>query len=77
LAEARLARQEQKLQKLAEKQLLADTKLARQRQGRSPQKSVRFEADVQPYSSQEDPGVPEPGPSRSRAQRRLPQRYRN
>jgi hypothetical protein len=77
LAEARLQREEARLQKQAERQLLSDSKPVRKQEKGPRQKSVRFEPDVVTKSVVPSPTVQEPGPSSSRPQRRLPQRYRN
>ena len=77
LVEARQAKEESRLRKQAEKQLLFKIKLARKPKRRSPTKSMRFKPYERPISTAQSSDIPSIAPSSSRPQRRLPQRYRN
>jgi hypothetical protein len=77
LEEAKQAKESARLQKQVEKQLLSERKLARNPQRKPPTKSVRFETYTRSVSIARRVEVPSLCPSRSRSQRRLPQRYRN
>jgi hypothetical protein len=75
LAQTRQAKEDMRLQKQAEKQLLSESKLTRTPQRRSPTKSARFKPYARPVSTAQIVEAASPGPSRSRPQRRLPERY--
>lgn len=77
LEEGKRAREEAKIQKQSKKQLQIDRRFARQQEARYQRKSIRSLTAAAPISVNQRPAVQEPGPSRSRPQRRLPQRYRN
>lgn len=77
LEENRQAKEAIRLQKQATKQLLSESELARIPQRRPPIKSARFKPYARPVLIAERVEAPRPGPSSSRSQRRLPQRYRD
>jgi len=68
-------REEERQQRQAEKQLLADRKLAKKRKTRLRAKTVRSQANVDAVVEAQVECDPELAPSRSGRQRRLPQRY--
>jgi hypothetical protein len=75
-AKMRLKREEEKRRKQAEKQLQTESKLAKQQPNHSQSKSVRFESIMIADTDGQDDSIPTPVSTRSRAKRRLPQRYR-
>jgi hypothetical protein len=77
LAEVKAAREEAKLQKQAEQQLLKDAKATKTPQRRSYKRTVRAEPYPQPVLIPQSVVVQELSPSRTRACRKLPRRYRD
>jgi hypothetical protein len=76
-AEKRRAREEVKLQKLAEKQLISQCNLVKKRKRSSPVKKTAYKPRKKPALALERPVVLKPAPSRSRPLRKLPERYCN
>jgi hypothetical protein len=76
-AEKKQAREEAKLQKLAEQQLISQCNIVKKRKRSSPVKKTAYKPRKKHAMAPERPEVPKPAPSRSRATRKLPERYCN
>jgi hypothetical protein len=74
-AEKKQAREQARLQKLANKQLISQFKPIKKTKSSSPRKKTRFKPYERPGKVTKRPEMPQPAASRSRPVRKLPSRY--